>query len=429
MKKTLCFILYFGLLLSLKAQTLSLEECQELARENYPAIRQKAFIDQTSQFTISNARHNWLPQVSVAAQATYQSDVITFPDEVNNLFEMMGMEFEGLRKDQYKAAIQVEQVIWGGGAVKARVEMARAENEANLHGWEVEMYTLRERINQLYFGTLLLQEKIREADLLIEELNRNLKLVQSYVENGIAGKNDLDQLRVELLSAGQQKSELTANREAYIMMLGIMINRELTGNTDLVKPELSTENPDLPNNRPELKYFEAQAQMINATRRAINAQIKPQIGAFFQGAYANPGLDLFENMQKNQWSPYFITGVKFSWNIAGFYNRKNQLSQLDLNRSQLSLQRETFLYNTNLQSTRMRTAIRNMQEVMREDDEIIDLRTTIRKRTESGVENGTMSVSDLLRDINAEKLARQNKITREIELLKNIYDLKYTTNN
>lgn len=429
MKYIAFLLLYLFLSSQTVAQNLTLEECQHLARENYPLISQQGLIDKTAGFTVSNARHNWLPQISLTAQATYQSDVITFPDELNSMLDMLGIPFEGLHQDQYKAAIQLEQVIWGGGAVKAQVEMARAEAEVSRQSWEVEMYALRERVNQLFFGTLLLQERIREAGILIEELLRNQKLVESYVANGIAGKNDLDQLKVEVLSARQQKSELESGKRAYGTMLGIMIDREITDQTQLIKPDVEIISREVGNNRPELRFFEARERMLNAQRRAVNSQIKPQIGAFFQGAIANPGLNLFEDMQKNQWSPYFIAGIRFQWNISGFYSRRNQLSQLELSRSFISMQRETFFYNINLKTTQLDMAVRSMLEVMKNDDEIIELRSTIKKRTQSGVENGTMSVNDLLRDINAEKLARQNKITHEIELLRNIYDLKYTNNN
>ncbi len=412
------------------AQTLTLEQCQELARENYPLITQKGLIEQSSEFTVSNAKRNWLPQITLSAQATYQSEVVALPEKFDNLLETFGMPFEGLHKDQYKAAVQIEQIIYGGGAVKAQVEVAKAESEVNKQNWEMEMYSLRERVNQLYFGTLLLQEKAKETDLLIDELRRNQQLVDAYIANGVAEKSDADQLQVEMLTARQNKSELSSTLKAYRTMLGIMTGMEISEEIILEKPEMAAvPTSNSYSNRPELKYFEAQERMLDAQKKGINSLITPQLGAFFQGAYANPGLNMFKDMEKNQWSPYFVAGIKFQWNISGFYTRGNQLNQLDLTRSQISSQKETFLYNLNLKSTQESIAINRMYEVMKEDDEIIDLRESIRKRTEAGVENGSKTVNDLVRDMNAESLARQNKITHEIELLKNIYDLKYTTNN
>ena len=429
-KEGLFLILFFvcGFLLTARAQTLTLEQCQKLVRENYPLLSQYGLIEKTSEFTISNAKRNWLPQISLSAQATYQSEVASFPDEMQNMLKPMGLEFEGLHKDQYKAAVQVEQIIYGGGAVKAQVEAVKAESEANKQSWESEMYSLRERVNQLYFGTLLLQEKIKEINIMVDELNRNLKLVQSYAANGLANQNDVDKIQVEILSAKQRKSELVSSQNAYRAMLGIMINQEISDKTELLKPQTQVVSNDIKINRPELNYFSAQEKMLDARQKSVNSMIRPQVGAFFQGAYANPGLNLFADMQENQWSPYFITGIQFKWNISGFYTRKNNLLKIDLTRSQIISQRETFLYNMNLKSTQELISINRMYEVMQDDDEIIALRTSIRKRTEAGIENGIATVSDLLRDIHSENLARQNKVTHEIELLKNIYDLKFTTN-
>lgn len=427
MKRFLVFFCVCGFIFSIKAQTITLEQCQELARENYPLLSQRGLIEKTSEFTVSNAKRNWLPQVSLSAQASYQSDVAAFPDEMQNLLKLTGLEFEGLHKDQYKAVLQVEQIIYGGGAVKAQVETAKAESEANKQNWESEMYSLRDRINQLYFGTLLLQEKIKEADIMIEELNRNLKIMQAYMANGVSAQNDVDKIRVEILSAKQQKSTLVSSKKAYRTMLGIMINQYIADETEFLKPKVQAVPNEIRINRPELNYFDAQEKVLDAQRKGIDAMIKPQIGAFFQGAYANPGLDLFADMQKNQWSPYFIAGVQFKWNISGFYTRKSNLSKIDLTRLQIALQRETFLYNMNLQSTQELIGINRMYEVMQQDDEIIELRTSIRKRTEVGIENGTATVNDLLGNMHSESLARQNKLTHEIDLLKSIYDLKQTT--
>jgi outer membrane protein TolC len=429
MKKLLSFILCIACFIGLNAQSLTIEQCYDLARENYPAISQRKLIEQSAEFNVENAKRNWLPKISLLAQATYQSDVMAFPEGINNMFKYIGVEFEGLRKDQYKAAIQIEQIIYGGGVVKSQIDIAKAESEALKQNWEVEIYNIYERINQIFFGTLLLQEKINEIDILINELNRNYNNVKSYKLYGVAGQNDLDAVEVEILSVQQQKAELISTQKAYCTMLGIMIGLDTSNNFNLVTPNEVLPSPELQINRPELKYLEAKKNILDAKSNGINSSIKPQIGVFFQGVYGNPGLNLFKDMQKNQWSPYFITGVKFQWNISGFYTRKNNISQIDMSRLQIDLQKETFLYNINLKKTQESIAIDRMRDVMATDDKIIELRGAIRKRTEIQIENGTATIGDLLRDLHSENLARQNKVAHEIELLKTIYDLKFTINN
>ncbi len=440
MKKKFLFPFIVSVVLTpLAAQTLTLEQCQQLARENYPLVSQRGLIEKTSEFTVANAKRNWLPQISLSAQATYQSDVVTIPQEVmdmmgelkdnplvGQIIDVPDMNYDGIPKDQYKAAIEVQQIIYGGGAVKAQVEAAKAQGEADKQNWETEMYSLRERVNQLYFGTLLLQEKGKEVDLMINELERNKTLVQSCVELGVAGQSDVDKLQVEILSARQQQSEINASLKAYRIMLGIMMGQDINESTEFLKPAMSVLPSELQINRPELKFLDAQQQLLDAQKRGVDAAIKPQIGAFFQGAYSNVGLDMFSTMMHNEWTPYFIAGIQLKWNISGFYNRKSDLSKINNARSQLALQRETFLYNMNLKSRQEQINIERMHNVMEQDDEIIRLRTAIRERAAAGVENGSTTVNDLLREIHAENLARQNKVTHEIELLKDIYDLKHT---
>ena len=431
MKKITLFILYLGCLSVVYSQgIITLEECQRLARENYPLVVQKGLIEKTTEYTVSNAKRNLLPQVTLMAQATYQSDVPEFPDNLKGLFQTMGMNLEGLPKDQYKAAVQIDQILWGGGNIKAQTEVAKAESAVSQQNWEVEMYALTERVNQLYFGTLLLQEKSKVLDILIDELNRNYTLIESYKANGVAGQNDLELLKVELLTVRQQKAELISNLEAFRTMLGIMINKPISTGIELSKPEnggiVLVEGSS---KRPELDYFDAQERLLDAQLKRVNTTLKPQIGAFIQGAYANVGLNLFEDMQSNQWSPYYIGGIKLQWNILGLYTHKNQRSRIEQTRFSLISQRETFLYNMNLKSTQENLEINRMQKVMQYDEEIITLRESIRKRTEVQIKEGTATVNDLLRDIHSENMARQNKTVHEIECLKNVYDLKYITNN
>ena len=441
-KRVLLSVAFAAMLVPLAAQTLTLEQCQQLARENYPLVKQRELVEKTSEYTVANAKHNWLPQISLSAQATYQSDVVTIPQDIVDMvgqlegspilgavgIDMPDLNYDGIPKDQYKAAVEVQQIIYGGGAVKAQVEAAKAQGEADQQNWETEMYALRERVNQLYFGTLLLQEKGKEVNLMMDELERNKRLVQACVDLGVAGQSDVDKLQVEILSARQQRSEIDASLKAYRIMLGIMTGQEIAEGTEFVKPAMTLLPAELQINRPELRYIDAQQRLLDAQKRGVDAAIKPQIGAFFQGAYSNMGLDMFSTMMNNGWEPYFIAGIQLKWNLSGFYNRKSSLSKIETARSQLALQRETFLYNMNLKSRQEQIGIERMQEVMKEDDEIIRLRTSIRERAAAGVQNGSVTVNDLLREIHAENLARQNKVTHEIELLKDIYDLKHTVN-
>ena len=431
MKRVTLLIILLSVIITgnLKAQVLTLQECQKLAEENYPILVQRGLISRSEKANIANVRRNWLPQLSLSAQATYQSDVMTFPEQFNSLLALAGIEFEGIPRDQYRVGVELQQIIWDGGIIAAQVGITKAEADVSRQTWEVEMYGLRERVNGIYFGALLLQENIKLAELYICELERNLALVNSYLDNGVAGTGDAEKVRVEILTAKQKRSELTSSLAAYHVILGLMTGFDITSDTELAKPEIAATPEPVFDNRPELKLLDAQDALLQAQRKGINAGLMPKIGAFAQFGYGNPGLNLFEDMGRNQWSTYYIVGAKLEWKIGGFYTRKNKLSLIDTGRDRISSNREAFLYNMRLKNAQENVALMHIRDVMLDDDEIIALRRSISARTEKQVAEGVVTVSDLLRDITQENIARQNKATHEIELLKNLYDIKYTTNN
>ena len=187
---------------------LTLEECQVMARNNYPAIKQYGLIEQITDYSIANATKAYLPQVTFVAQATYQSDVASFPDQMTAMYEQIGIHMKGLNKDQYRVTLEVNQTIWDGGVSKASQDMAKAEGDLSRQSLEVELYTLRDRINNLYFGILILSEQLMQNTLFQELLESNLKTVNACVQNGIALPSDVNVIKVELLSAAQQRTQI-----------------------------------------------------------------------------------------------------------------------------------------------------------------------------------------------------------------------------
>ena len=367
----------------------------------------------------------YLPQVSLSAKASYQSDVTEIP------VDLPGIDIRGMRKDQYQAMLQLDQVVWDGGNIRARKEVTRATSEVDKQKLEVDMYAINERVNQLFFGILLLKEQLKQNQLMQEELQRNYDNVTAYVKNGIANQADLDAVKVEQLNNIQQRHTLEATYHAYSEMLKIMINHPtpLTGNT-LKKPDVNAllykgeaYSAEFIR-RPELNLFAAQNQQLEAQRKQLTAKNLPRLGIFVQGAYGNPGL----NMLKNEFSAYYVAGVRLSWNFSNLYTRKNESRQLILNQQDVNVQKETFLFNTHLEITQNNSEIKKLTELMKNDEEIITLRNNIKKSAQAKVANGTLTVTEMLREVTAENIARQNKILHEIQLLSAIYELKYTTN-
>ena len=417
-------IMLFLMMVALSAQAqLTLEQCYELARQNYPAIKQYALVEQSRDFTLQNAAKGWLPQVSVNGRASYQSKVTQLPIDVSQF----GIDYKGLSKDQYDAHVMVNQPIYDGGVITANKNIQKAQTDVQTAQLDVTMYSIRERVNQLFFSVLLIDEQLAQNQLLQDDLKLGLNTVSAMMKGGIANQTDVDNVKVEQIKARQQEHSLRTARHTYLTMLGSFINLSLDANTQLEKPAdpgFKSQGSD-PNNRPELAMYDSQNRLLDARLKALDASLMPKVGAFLQGGVGNPGL----NMLKNGWDPYYRIGATISWNIGSFYTRKNDQQLIANERQQITANRETFLFNNRLQQQQTNGQIENLRQQVSEDEEIIQLREGIRNKSEKRVQNGIETVNEMLRDINAVGEARQQKAIHEVQLLQEIYELKTINNN
>ena len=420
------FLLLLMVLTALTSQAQTLDECCRLAREHYPEIRQYDLIAETEQYNISNAARAWIPQVVLSGQATYQSATPTYPEAFNAMIAANGLDMSGIRKDQYKVAIDVSQNIWDGGQSKANREIAEAEAAVERSRVDVSLYDLQSRIQNLYFGILLLDERVAQTETLIEVLDANLNRMRTYYKNGVAMQSDVDAVEAELLTASQTLSQVEASRASYRRMLEAFIGQPLTDKT-LTRPAM-VDVASRTSARPELAMFEAQSDKLAAQRKAIDASVMPRFSAFAQGYYGYPGLDMFKSMVSSEWTLNAIVGVRMSWNIGAFYTKKNNLSKLDAAERQIAVQRDVFLFNTGMQTTQDDGEIARLRSAIEDDNRIVELRRSVRMAAESRLENGVIDATDLLRKIADETTATLNRSTHEIELLQAIYRLKTTLN-
>lgn len=398
----------------------TLEECQQKTQDNYPLVRQYDLVEKTKEYSLENAAKGYLPQFALSAKASYQSEVTELPVTIP------GVNIKGLPKDQYQVMLELQQKIWDGGGIRMQRKQATAEAEIDREKLNVDMYALNSRVNDLYFGILLLDEQLTQNALFQDELERNYRQITAYVENGIANQADLDAVKVEQLNTRQKRVDLTFSRMAYLNMLSLLIGEELSQETVLDKPVPQSGLSAVSEiRRPELSWFDAQGEGLQVQEKALNVRHLPQLGLFVQGAYGNPGL----NMLKNEFSPYYIAGVRLSWNFGSLYTLKNDRRVIENKRQQLNSNRDVFLFNTRLQVTQQDQAVRSLEKQMQDDDEIIRLRTNIRRSAEAKVANGTLTVTEMLRELTNESLARQSKAMHEIQRLMGIYQLKYTTNH
>jgi len=413
------------MMLPMMAQAQTLDECQQAAERNYPLIQQYGLIERTTELTVSNIRKGWLPQVTASAQTTLQSDVTAFPDQMQQMYRTMGIEMEGLRKHQYRVGIDVQQTIYDGGAIKQNAEVARQQGELQSAINETNMYQVRKRVNEMYFGLLLLDKQIALNKDLQALLDANEKKLLSMVNGGTAAESDYLNVKAERLNVTQQLTSIEAQRQAVARMLEAFCGIEINSPQ---KPDSLLHYDQESNQRPELKAIDAQLRLSDAQEKALDAALKPKLGVFAQGYYGYPGYNMFEDMMRRQSTWNGMIGARLTWNIAPLYTRKNDKAKIQLQRETAESNRAVFTFNNNLEQIQQHENILRYRKLMADDEEIIALRTSIRKAAESKLSHGIIDVNDLVKEINAENVAKIQQTVHEIEMLKEIYDLKYTTN-
>ena len=428
MRMKIIIFLFFSLPIIVFGQSLRLDTCQKKAKNNYPLLKQYGLIEKTADYNLSNANKAYLPQVSLLAKATYQSDVTAIPENLGQVLTQLSgqpVSFPVLSKDQYQAALEVNQLVWDGGVVNAQKKMIKASSEAEKQKLEVDLYALNDRINNLFFGVMLIKEQLNVNRILQDELASNYQRMQSYLKNGLIQQADLDAVKVEQINAAQQETDLKSVLKSYCQMLSVFTGLQVNENTELEKPLLPVVNENIQNKRPELSLFESQKNVLESQKKTIVAGNLPKIGLFIQGGYGRPGFDFFNN----DFTSFYIGGVRLSWNISGFYTQKNELKKIETGQKNVDIMKETFLFNTNLLTTQQLNEIDKLRSTLKNDEEIILLRNNIKKAAEAKFQNGTITATDLLREINAENIARQTRTLHEIQLYMAVYQLKNTTNN
>ena len=421
-KKLLLLSVLAVLFPAVRAQ--SLEECRQAAEHNYPIIRQYDLIARTTELTVRNIQKAWFPQISVTAQGSYQNKVTAWPENLQGLFAQMGLQLQGLSRDQYKVGIDVRQTLFDGGTIGSQREIARGEGAVQAAQTEVDLYKIGQRVHEMYFALLLLDEQLRlnaDANAL---LRSNEQQLAAMLKSGTASAGDFENVKAERLSAEQQQTELLSQRQTLQRLLSLFCGISVDSIRRPAVPNL----PSGENKRPELRLFDRRLQLTAAQEKAVDAQLLPQLGLFAQGYYGNPGLNLFEDMMKRRWSWNVIAGLKLTWNLSALYTHRNEKSKLRVQRELIENARQLFLFNNRLDETQQSENVRRFRAIAQRDGEIIALRTAVRKAAESKLAHGIIDVNGLLREINKENAAKTQQAIHEIDMLKAMYDQKFSHN-
>lgn len=406
------------------AQAQTLEECQQAAEKNYPIIKQYGLIAQTTELTVKNIQKGWLPQITASAQATYQSDVVSWPENMQRMYQQMGLNMKGLTKDQYKIGVDLQQIIYDGGAIGCQRSIARQEGKVQEAQTEANLYQVRKRVNEMYFSLLLLDEQIRLNDDVKALLLSSEKKLVAMVKGGTAATSDFDNVKAERLSVAQQNESLKSQRQMLQRMLSVFCGIEISNPEKPASVEASASA----SNRPEIRLFDNQLKLAEVQEKALDTKLRPTLGLYAQGYYGYPGLNMFEDMISRKWSLNGIVGIKLSWNVGALYTHKNDKAKLKAQRELIENAREVFLFNNNMEQIQQTENVSRYRTMMQGDDEIIALRTNVRKAAESKLAHGIIDVNSLLREINNENAAKTQQAIHEIDMLKEMYNLKYTNN-
>lgn len=418
------FIVAILLILASTTTAQTLEECQKAAEKNYPLIKQYGLIAQTTDLTVSNIQKEWLPKIAVSAQATYQSNVVAWPERIQSIYQQMGLAMKGLKKDQYKMAIDLQQTLYDGGTIASKQAIARQEAKVQEAENQTKLYQVHHRVNEMYFALLLLNEQIKLNNNVKSLLLASENKLAAMVKSGTAATSDLDNVKAERLSAEQQYTSLKAEQQ----MLQHILTTFCGIKVENVQKPTPVSTDTLTNNRPELQLFNSKLKLSETQEKALNTRLHPTLALFAQGYYGYPGMNMFNDMIDHKWRLNGIVGVKLSWNVGALYTRKNDKARLRLQRELIENERKVFLFNNSMEQIRQNSNINRFKTMMQTDKEIIALRTNVRKAAESKLLHGIIDVNSLLREINNENAAKVQWAIHEIDMLKEMYNLKYTNN-
>lgn len=407
------------------ARALTLDQARTLAMENYPLVREYNLINLTEQYTLENAAKSWLPQVEAGADATWQTSVAAYPDVLKEMLSQRGLDIQGMGRWQWRAQVDVRQMIWDGGRIKASRNVARRQAEEDRIADQVEEYQLRNRIDDIYFGILLMKEQCMAIQSTIDLLQSNLDRVNSLVRNGAAMQCDADAIEAELLSSQQQHTSVESSLKAYLSILEIYIGEKAHEKLEMpdaiIVPAGST-----PCGRPEQRLMTARQETFVARQQEVRTESMPQIGAFAQGYFGYPGMNFMDAMMNRHPSFNAMLGISLSWKIGSLYTRKNKIRLLETASERVEVGRRVFEFNTSIQVAQQRREIERLREISTTDSSIVELKQRVRNASEARLREGIVEPTDLLLRITDEKNAIISANTHRIQYLKAIYQLQTT---
>lgn len=390
------------------AQTYTLENIQELAFRNYPLISQQDLLKNTEALTIKNIKSALYPQITINGQATYQSEVTSLTIPIPNF------KSDPLSKDQYKATAELQQTLYDGGLNKKTQAVAKTISSIEIIKNEVELYKLKERVTQLYCSILYTGALLKQMDYIADDLNNGLLKVEALYKNGVVFMNNVLQVKAQILKNNQRIEEVMATKRTLYDAIALLTNTKMVNEVVFVMPsQADIVEVDGLNIRPEVLLFDAQLNNFESQVGLVNAKTQPKIGAFFQGGYGKPGL----NMLKNDFDWFSITGLKLQWSLGSFYTANKEKIILNNQSGIVKNLKATYLLNNSIQLKQKLDDINKIEKLIISDLAIVDIRAQIKNTTLVQLDNGVISTNDYLKEVNEYDASRQILIQHQIQLV------------
>ena len=403
MKHIAIFIVLLMSFGAFSQESLSLENCYQLVKKNYPIVKQQPLLEKQNSYDLTVIKNKALPQINLEAQATYQSDVTQVP--------IPNTGIEPLNKDQYKATASVDQLIYNGGLIKASLQAQSAVLKTKQKEVEVNLYQLKKQVNQLYFSILLLQEKNALLLAKQEQLKARIKEVKSGIEYGTILPASDKVLEAELIKIKQQLIEIYYNKTSLFETLSSIIGTDINPNTVLTNPE-PTASLQAHIMRPELELFQLKKEQIETNERLLSKQNFPKLSGFATGGFGNPGL----NMLDNSFTEFYIVGLKLKWHMFDWNSNKKERQSLLINKDIVNNETELFNLNTSIELKQQESDIKKIESFINTDTEIINLRQDVLKAAESQLKNGVITASEYITELTNLYEDETNLKTHKIQL-------------
>jgi len=418
--KTWIISLLFCLSLSVSAQapdSLALPWLQQMARANYPLLQQKEFLANASEIRIGQIKDTWLPKVDINAQASYQSDVTELG--ISNPFFQPPV----IDKDIEKINLNISQVLFDGKVVRSQKALEAAKLGSEQQNVEIQLYQIKEKINQLFFALVFFDENRKILDKFHEDLALRLVTAEAGVSNGVLLESLADVIRAELIKMEQKIMEMDDDRQSALDLLSLWTGQNLSLSSKLALPKADiSRTAGSKSMRPELLGFDLQQSQLEAAKTLANTRNIPRISAFGEAGYGKPGYNMFNE----GFDTYYMLGAKLSWNLWDWGQAGKEKHILSFQQELVHSQAATFDLSTKIGAMKQWAEVQKFRDIMVKDNEIIKLRERISHSAAAQFDNGVMTSTDYLIELNQEIQARLSMETHRLQEVKARVDLLTT---